>query len=117
MKKQKRQKYSNGGGATQYEDSGQLLKSFESKQKGNSFGSGSLQLSPTIKLNASIFKNKDVKVKNYGMEKKIGKTTVSASTNQFEDSVSIGRGNLRFEVGKPKQEKGLRYGITYRRKI
>tara|TARA_R110002020_G_scaffold39110_2_gene116797 strand:+ start:3415 stop:3759 length:345 start_codon:yes stop_codon:yes gene_type:complete len=113
----KRQKYSNGGGATQYKDSGQLLDSFESKQKGNRFGSGSLNLSPTTKLNASIFKNQNVTVNTIGMEKQIGKTTVGASTNPFENSVSIKKGGLRFEVGKPRQGNGLRYGITYSKKI
>ena len=119
MKKQKRQKYSNGGGTKQevHQDVGHLHDRFESKQKGNTFGSGSVQLSPKIKLNASVFKNKDVKVKNYGAEAKIGNTTVGANTNQFENSVSVGRGNLRFEVGKPKQGKGLRYGITYNKTI
>ena len=119
MKKQKRQKYSNGGGTQQkiHQDVGHLNDNFEAKQKGNTSGSGSINLSPSIKFNASVFKNKDGTTRNFGVEKQIGKTTVGARTNQFENSVSVGRGNVRFEIGKPKKGKGLRYGITYNTKI
>ena len=118
MKKQKRQKYSNGSSVKQktHQNVQAIEQDFAAKQKGNSFGQGSTQLPGGVSVNYSIFKNSDDKIKTTGIEKDFGNITLGASTNKYKDSISIGRGGFRFDVTKPKKGK-TSYGITYRKKI
>lgn len=118
MKKQKRQKYSNGSSVKQktHQNVQAIEKEFAANQKGNTFGRGSTQLPGGVTVNYSIFKNRDDKIKTTGIDKTFGKTRLGASTNKYQDSISIGRGGLSFNVTKPKNGK-TSYGITYRKKI
>jgi len=114
-----RTKYSSGGGTKQevHKNVQAIEAKFAAQQRGDSFGRGSVNLPAGMTASGSIFKNRDIKVKDYTLEKKIGnKVTVGATTGTHKKGVSLSAGNFRFSVEKPKHG-ATHYGISYFRKI
>ena len=115
----KRTKYSNGGGTKQevHANVQAIEDRFASQQRGDSFGRGSVRLPAGFTASGSIFKNKDIKVKDYTLEKNIGKkVNVGVTTGTHGEGVSLSAGNFRFNINKSKNG-ATNYGIRYFQKI
>ncbi len=118
MKKQKRQKYSNGSSVKQktHQNVQAMEHEVTAKQKGNSFGQGSTSIPGGGSLNYSIFKNRDDKIRTVELKQPFGKNTLGIGRNKNQKSISIGRNGLELKVTKPNNGK-THYGVTFTKLI
>ena len=120
MKKQKRQKYSNGTVVKkEFKDVGSIEGKFNANQSYQSADIiGSVRLPKGMTANASIFKD-SAGNKNTGfrVDKNLPKdSSIGIGKDSNSTSVFATRGNFSLEVKKPKKGDTY-YGITYSRKI
>ena len=121
MKKQKRQKYSNGSTVIQktFKNVGQIEGTFNANQSYQSADiTGSVKLPKGMTASASIFKDSaGNKNTGFSVEKQLPRnSSVGIGKNRNSTNVSVSKGNFRLEVKKPKAG-DTQYGITYSRKI
>ena len=121
MKKQKRQKYSNGSTVIQktFKNVGQIEGTFNANQSYQSADiTGSIKLPKGLKATAGVFKDSaGNKNTGFSVEKQLPRnSSVGIGKNRNSTNVSVSKGNFRLEVKKPKAG-DTQYGITYSRKI
>jgi len=121
MKKQKRQKYSNGSTVIQktFKNVGQIEGTFNANQSYQSADiTGSIKLPKGLKATAGVFKDSaGNKNTGFSVEKQLPKnSSVGIGKNRNSTSVSVSKGNFRLEVKKPKAG-DTQYGITYSKSI
>ena len=120
MKKQKRQKYSNGTVVQKtFKNVGAIEGKFNANQSYQSADiTGSLRLPKGMTASASVFKDSaGNRNTGFGLKKQIGtNSSVGIGKDKNSTSVSVGRGNFSLDVTKPKRG-DTHYGITYSKTI
>ena len=120
MKKQKRQKYSNGTVVQKtFKNVGAIEGKFNANQSYQSADiTGSVRLPKGMTANASIFKDSDGnKNTGFSVEKQLGtNSSVRVNKNKNSKGVSVKKGNFSLDVTKPKKG-DTQYGITYSKTI
>ena len=120
MKKQKRQKYSNGTVVKkEFKDVGSIEGKFNANQSYQSADiTGSIKLPKGLRATASVFKDSaGNKNTGFSVEKQLPRnSSVGIGKNRNSTNVSVSKGNFRLEVKKPKAG-DTQYGITYSKSI